>query len=423
MFNFNKNQSVIQAITQSMAMIEFKPDGEILHANANVTDTVGYTLEEIKGKHHRLFCTPDYAKSTQYLSFWKDLAQGHAKQETFKRINKYGEVIYLEASYNPIKDKKGRVIKVIKLATNVTEKTIEQQKTTARLSAIESSMASIEFDTEGYIVTANDNFLSTMGYHLNEIKGKHHSIFCDKTYVKTHEYQNFWAQLKSGYSFADVFERKTKSQQSIWLEATYNPVVDSEGFVTGVVKYARNITDKQHQINKTAQVVKQTQIISAKADEKSALASTFANENAQSIKTLVNSINESQDKLSNLMTIISKVTGVTETIERISQQTHLLSLNAAIEAARAGQQGKGFAVVAQEVRTLAKTTSEQAKEINLMIHQTQEEARHTENSIQNCVNASGVAIESTNKALVSLDELKVCTEELNDVLIHFQQNQ
>jgi methyl-accepting chemotaxis protein len=424
MFNFfSKKNSVMQAITQSTAMIEFTPQGEILNINDNFTHAVGYTLEEVKGKHHRLFCTPDYVKSQQYQKFWQDLEQGHSKQETFKRINKYGDVIYLEASYNPIKNKKGQVIKIIKLATDVTAKTIEQQKNSAKLTAIEKSLASIEFDTQGYIITANDNFLATMGYTLNEIKGKHHSMFCDKEYIKTKEYQSFWEQLKTGHSFADVFERRTKYHASIWLEATYNPVVDSEGFVTGVIKYARNITDKQHQINQTNEVVRQTQIISSQADEKSTLASTFANENAQSIHTLVESINSSKEKLSNLIGIISKVTTVTETIERISQQTHLLSLNAAIEAARAGQQGKGFAVVAQEVRTLAKTTSEQAKEINDMIHQTQQEAKDTEMSMQNCVQVSAVAIESTNKALISLDELKICTEELNDVLINFQKNQ
>lgn len=427
MFNFlfrkNKSSSVLNAVNQSMAMIEFTPKGEILNANENFTHTVGYSLEEIKGKHHKMFCTEDYAKTQEYSHFWKELSEGVAKQETFKRVNKFGEPIYLEASYNPIKNKKGKVVKVIKLAQDVTLKTIEQQKASAKLQAIESTMASIEFDTEGNIITANENFSLTMGYSLQEIKGRHHSLFCNKDYIRTQEYKNFWHNLKLGHSFADVFERKTKSGKNIWLEATYNPVIDAEGYVIGVIKYARDITDKQNQITKTAQVVEQTQIISSHAEEKSNLASQFAHENTQSIEILVNSINESKDKLSNLSDIISKVTGITEAIEKISQQTKLLSLNAAIEAARAGQQGKGFAVVAQEVRSLAQLTSQQAKEINEMIHLTQKEAKLTEESMENCVKESTLAIASTNKALISLDELKVCTEELNNVLLDFQRYQ
>lgn len=232
-----------EALTQSVPMIEFTPQGIIVFANDLFLQTVGYNLAEIKGQHHRIFCDEAYARSQEYQNFWKSLSLGIIFRGTYARLKKTNDVIYLEASYIPVKNKKGDIVGVTKLAYDVTSKEIEKKKESAILDALDKSMYRIEFDIHGHVTHANDNFLKDMGYSLAEIKGKHHRIFCFKETL-TPEYDRFWRRLREGHYEKGLFQRKNKGHQTLWLEASYNPIIDNMGHVMGVVKIAQNVTSR-----------------------------------------------------------------------------------------------------------------------------------------------------------------------------------
>jgi methyl-accepting chemotaxis protein len=234
--------AIIEALDRSLAVIEFSPDGYILDANNNFLNTVGYSLNEIKSKHHSLFVDDTEASSAEYKSFWSNLAAGKFNQGEFKRVTKQGDRIWLQATYNPIFDNDGRVVKVIKFASDITKDKLMSADMSGQIEAIHKSQAVIEFDTQGVILEANDNFLQTMGYSLNEIKGKHHSIFVAREEVHSAEYKQFWQSLAEGKYQTARYKRISKSGQDVWIEASYNPILDADGNIIKVVKFATNIT-------------------------------------------------------------------------------------------------------------------------------------------------------------------------------------
>ncbi|BCZ19085.1 hypothetical protein NHP190012_07270 [Helicobacter sp. NHP19-012] len=221
--------AIYNAIDRSMAIIEFDTDCKVITANENFLKLMGYTLEEIKGKHHSMFCDQKLVSSPLYKQGWDQLRSGQFKQGKFKRIAKGGKELYLEATYNPVLDNQGKVVKIVKIATDITQRILEFNDLRAVHNAALASMALIEFDTEGRVITANKNFLKVVGYSLDEIEGKHHSIFCDPEFVKTPQYTEFWQHLKSGEFKQGTFKRVTKTGKAVYLEASYNPVFDSEG--------------------------------------------------------------------------------------------------------------------------------------------------------------------------------------------------
>jgi methyl-accepting chemotaxis protein len=233
--------AVMEALDKSMAVIEFTPQGEILQANANFLNAVGYALEEVVGQHHRLFVPEEVQQSEHYQNFWQKLAQGELFQQRFKRVNKQGRTLWLEASYNPVLDERGQVIKVIKFATDITSQVQAEQESAAKIEAIGRSMAVIEFDLKGTILTANANFCEAVGYSLDEIQGRHHRLFVDEAYAQSEEYRAFWENLAQGRYSSGTYQRFKKNGEVIWLEASYNPVLDTDGRPYKVVKYATDI--------------------------------------------------------------------------------------------------------------------------------------------------------------------------------------
>ncbi|MGN7293206.1 methyl-accepting chemotaxis protein [Rhizobium sp. SAFR-030] len=229
------------ALSRSQAMIWFKPDGTVIDANDNFCSTLGYELDEIVGRHHRIFCAEQVSTAPDYARFWSDLAAGNFKNGQFCRQTKSGKDVWIQASYNPV-FRGDRVVRVLKIASDITSSKLEALNDINRLRAIDQSQAIIEFETDGTVVKANQNFLSAMGYRLEEIVGRHHRLFCDPAYVASDDYHRFWERLRGGEFIADDFVRIGKGGGKVWIQAAYTPVFNAEGKVYKVIKVATNIT-------------------------------------------------------------------------------------------------------------------------------------------------------------------------------------
>jgi methyl-accepting chemotaxis protein len=251
MFGVQRNSSVIDAkallaaFQRSMAMIEFRMDGTIISANDKFLKTVGYTLAEIQGKHHSMFMAEEERNSPAYREFWARLNRGEYQAAAFRRVGKGGKDIWIQASYNPILDARGKPFMVVKCATDITVETIGSMERAGEIAAIERSQASIHFKLDGTIVTANKNFLNAMGYSLAEIQGKHHSMFVEPRERDSAAYRNFWDKLNRGEYEAGEFKRIGKGGKEVWILATYNPLVDEKGRPFGVVKFATDVTTQK----------------------------------------------------------------------------------------------------------------------------------------------------------------------------------
>ncbi|BAM91542.1 putative methyl-accepting chemotaxis receptor/sensory transducer with PAS domain [Bradyrhizobium oligotrophicum S58] len=235
-------QAMINAISRSQAMIEFDLDGTIITANKNFLEALGYRLDEIQGKHHSMFVSPDERDSAAYREFWTSLNRGEFQAGEFKRIAKGGREVWIEASYNPILDGNGKPMKVVKFATDITAKKLRSMADASKIVAIDRAQAVIEFKLDGTVVTANQNFCDALGYRLDEIQGRHHSIFVEASQRDSAAYREFWAALNRGEYQSGEYKRIGKGGKEVWILATYNPVLDTSGKPFGVVKFATDIT-------------------------------------------------------------------------------------------------------------------------------------------------------------------------------------
>ncbi len=244
-----ENEGQVAAISKALAVIEFDMDGTVIKANENFLKAVGYTLDEIKGKHHSLFVDEAYKQSHEYKEFWARLNRGEYDAAEYCRIGKGGRRIYLQASYNPIIDQNGKPFKVVKYATDITRQKLLDADYQGQIAAISKAQAVIEFNMDGTVLTANDNFLKALGYTLDEIKGKHHSLFVDEAYKQSSAYKEFWAKLNRGEYDAAEYKRIGKGGKEVWIQASYNPILDLAGKPVKVVKYATDITAQKMAVN------------------------------------------------------------------------------------------------------------------------------------------------------------------------------
>jgi len=374
-------KGLMAALERSMAVVEFDLEGRVIRANQNFLNVMGYRADQVAGKAHREFCTPAHVGSKQYSDFWTALRAGEFVSGTFQRLDSKGQNVWLEASYNPVLDANGRVLKVVKYAMDVTEKLIRERDARAKLVAIDRAMAIVEFDLQGNILTANENFVHTMGYGLGEIVGKPHKMFCEAVLVNSAEYADLWRGLNRGEIRGGQFKRLAKHGRVVWLEATYNPVYDAEGKLCKIVKFASDITERVEKQQNDARSASRAYHISAETEKTAEHGTQVIQETAREMRQIAENIGASAKLITQLGARSEQITAIVNTIRGIADQTNLLALNAAIEAARAGDQGRGFAVVADEVRQLAGRTSGSTAEIAELIGQILKETREAVTSM------------------------------------------
>ncbi|MGA2292735.1 methyl-accepting chemotaxis protein [Bradyrhizobium sp.] len=390
----------IAAILRAQAVVEFNLDTTIVTANDIFLKSLGYTLAEIQGKHHSMFVEPAMRDSAGYREFWASLNRGEYQAAEYKRLGKAGKEVWILATYNPILDERGKPFRIVKFATDVTEQKLKTADFEGQLAAIGKSQAVIEFTMDGTILTANDNFLKALGYSLGEIKGKHHRIFVDPAERDGAAYRDFWTQLQRGQYAAAEFKRIGKDGRDVWIQASYNPILDLNGRPFKVVKYATDTTAQVIARRKSENVRYMMESVAAGADDLKVSVRNISDamiKSRDTASTAVLQVDNADQQAQRLTAAASAMGGIVELIGSITGQINLLALNATIESARAGEAGRGFAVVASEVKNLAN----QAKQATDKVGSEIESLNVISGDVVSALKVIKCAIENVNEYVTS----------------------
>ncbi|AJP44962.1 MAG TPA: methyl-accepting chemotaxis protein [Alteromonas australica] len=347
-----------------------------LDAHANIQDVnhlfeqeLGYSLAQIKGRNFFEF-VPEIAKETPHYRKLKQCIDEKAHYfGAIEFLRNNGEEAWLRGVVQPVFDVNGKIVKYSVNLNDLTRTISKSKEHEDLVAALHKSNAVIEFDLHGHIQNANDAFLQTVKYSLEQIKGQHHRIFCEQEYANSAEYKRFWDRLARGEFVAGRFERLDAHGNKVWLGATYNPICDSHGRMYKVVKLATNITEQVEQERAVSNAAEIAYRSSNSTDQIASRGKEVIEELLGEMSSLSEQMDKAKEGIHALDDQSQQIATIIGSISAIAEQTNLLALNAAIEAARAGDQGRGFAVVADEVRQLASRTTDATEEIiNVVKH-------------------------------------------------------
>jgi len=367
---------VKESLESEMLALTLEPDGRIRSVNQNFLDEMLYKSQDLLGRAIEEI-VPAHVKSGEFHQRFKNsMSRGEHFAGAVRLLRGNGDEAWLRSIVQPVRSSDGRIRHISFYASDLT-RTIEASREHENLiGALVRSTAVIEFDLNGNVLSANDRFLNGMGYSLAQIKGKHHRTFCAPDEYNSAEYQNFWRRLNSGEFVAGRFKRIDSHGRTVWLEASYNPVVDANDKLYKVVKFATVITDQVNREQAVADAASIAYSTSQQTDSTAQRGTTVVTEAVNVMRDLSRHMQAAGEGIEALNEQSLVIGTIVKTISGIAEQTNLLALNAAIEAARAGEQGRGFAVVADEVRQLASRTSQATDEIVGVVRQNQEMARN-----------------------------------------------
>ncbi len=365
-------EQVRTSLDEEMLALDLDAQGRIDSVNANFEKEMLYRADQLRGRP-LLELIPDHVRNLDFHHRVRHaLERGEHLAGVIRLKRGNGEEAWLRSILQPLRDSQGRVQRFSIYASDLT-RTIETSREHENLiSALQRSTAVIEFNMNGEVLTANQRFLDSMGYSLTQIQGKHHRIFCDLAEANSPEYQRFWEQLRRGEFATGRFRRLDSHGREVWLEASYNPITDAHDNLYKVVKFATVITD---QVNRETAIAEAASIAfetSKGTDDSAKNGASVVQQMLDTMRELAARMQEAAQGIEALDKQSQLIGAIVKNISSIADQTNLLALNAAIEAARAGEQGRGFAVVADEVRQLASRTSSATEEIAQVVGQNQQ---------------------------------------------------